>query len=396
MDAFYASVEQRDNPELRGKPVAVGGSSRRGVVAAASYEARKFGVYSAMPSVTAARKCPGLIFVRHRFDVYQAVSRQIQEIFRTYTPLVEPLSLDEAYLDVTEPLLGPRSGTLIARAIKQDIQRETGLTASAGVSFNKFLAKVASAAQKPDGLTVIRPEDADAFIDALKIERFFGVGPVTAARMHNAGIQTGADLKAWSEEALVDRFGKAGRYYFRASHGIDTRPVRTDRIRKSLGAERTFFEDVERPEEMLDRISAICAEVARRLGARNLSGYTVTLKIKYHDFVVTTRQTTLGSPVADAAALFDVAGRLLRSPAPPDRPVRLLGVTVSSLQGEGASERGIQLRLPLEDALVPVAAPSPGRGGVSEDQPVGGVEAADLPARGQAGAQSPQNLGPGA
>ncbi len=242
MDAFYASVEQRDQPELRGKPVAVGGGGPRGVVMAASYEARVFGVRSAMPGFQARRLCPGLIFVRTRFDAYQTASRQIREIFSRYTDLVEPLSLDEAYLDVTAPKCGPPSATLIARAIKREIFEATGLTASAGVSFNKFLAKVASAMDKPDGLFVIRPEDALAFVAGLPIERFFGIGPVTARKMKDAGIATGADLRERSEAELVHRFGKVGRHYFRIARGQDERAsvarpaVQIDRRRGDLRA----------------------------------------------------------------------------------------------------------------------------------------------------------------
>ncbi|MFT5517727.1 MAG: DNA polymerase-4 [Rhodothermales bacterium] len=346
MDAFYASVEQRDNPSLRGKPVAVGGM-HRGVVAAASYEARKYGVHSAMPSKTAARKCPGLIFVKPRFEVYRQASVAINEVFRSYSGLVEPLSLDEAYLDVTEPLKGPPSATLIARAIKEEIKATTGLTASAGVSYNKFLAKVASAAEKPDGLTVITPEQAAVFIDALPIAKFFGVGPVTAKKMHDEGIRTGADLKAWDEERLVKRFGRSGRYYYSAANGLDDRPVRSQRVRKSLGAERTFNEDISEPTVMMERLTEIAEEVARRLGKRSLSGQTVTLKIKDLEFNVTTRQTTSREPVCSADEILRCAEWLLwNAPSPPEKPVRLLGLTVSKLLEE-ADLVGRQLSLHL-------------------------------------------------
>jgi DNA polymerase IV len=350
MDAFYASVEQRDDPALKGKPVAVGGM-HRGVVAAASYEARRYGVFSAMPSRTAARKCPDLVFVKPRFRVYQEVSRQIQDIFREYSELVEPLSLDEAYLDVTAPLKGPPSATLTARAIKRQILKMTHLTASAGVSYNKFLAKVASAADKPDGLTVITPEQAPAFIDALPISRFYGVGQVTAKKMHDAGIRTGADLKMWEESRLVERFGKAGRYYYRAANGLDDRPVRVNRVRKSLGAERTFGEDIARPEEMLDRIRGICDEVARRLARKSYSGHTVTLKIKHFDFTVTTRQATSSAPVRRSEDLYRVAeALLLRAPAPPEKAVRLLGVTLSKFANPD-DQAGRQLEFDFLAAL---------------------------------------------
>jgi DNA polymerase-4 len=353
MDAFYASVEQRDNPELRGKPVAVGGM-HRGVVAAASYEARKYGVHSALPSKTAARRCPDLIFVKPRFEVYREASIQIQAIFKAYSDLVEPLSLDEAYLDVTDPKKGPPSATLIARAIKDEIKATTGLTASAGVSYNKFLAKVASAAEKPDGLTVITPEAAPAFIDSLKIGKFFGVGPVTARKMKDAGIHTGKDLKTWEEEQLVKRFGKSGRYYYRAAHGLDDRPVRTSWVRKSLGAERTFHEDISDPNEMMDKLRAIARAVSERLGKKPLAGRTVTLKIKHFDFTVTTRQTTLPEPVSSPEGIMEFAERLLYfAPALPKKPVRLLGITMSNFD-EGSGE-GRQLSLPLEQAERPEA-----------------------------------------
>lgn len=360
MDAFYASVEQRDNPDLRGKPVAVGGM-HRGVVAAASYEARKFGVHSAMPSRTAARRCPGLIFVKPRFEVYREASLQIHEVFRTFSDQIEPLSLDEAYLDVTEPLKGPPSATLIARAIKDEIKAKTGLTASAGVSYNKFLAKVASAAEKPDGLTVITPEQAPAFIDGLPIGKFFGVGPVTAGKMQDVGIHTGRDLKTWSLEDLVARFGKSGRYYFRAANGLDDRPVRASRVRKSLGAERTFREDIAEAEQMLDKLRDIAEEVARRMAKRSFSGFTVTLKIKHFDFTVTTRQTTNAHPVRTAPEILRCAEWLLyNSPAPPEKPVRLLGITLSKLL-EGSEQPGRQLVLPLEPVSAARVSPSAGK-----------------------------------
>ena len=244
MDAFYASVEQRDNPELRGQPVAVGGSQERGVVAAASYEARKFGVHSAMPSVIAKRKCPGLIFVKPRFDAYKAVSLQIWEIFAEYTPIIEPLSLDEAYLDVTENLKGIVSATWIAKEIRVRIRAETQLTASAGVSYNKFLAKLASDHHKPDGLFVITPEMGPAFVETLPVRRFHGIGPATAKKMEQLGIRIGLELRAQSLGLLREHFGKAGSYYYWAARGIDERPVRADRMRKSVGAENTFAADL--------------------------------------------------------------------------------------------------------------------------------------------------------
>ena len=348
MDAFYASVEQRDDPSLRGRPVVVGGSSSRGVVAAASYEARKFGVHSAMPSVVAARKCPGLVFVKGRFDVYRSVSRQVRDIFRSVTDLVEPLSLDEAYLDVTAAADRTRTATDIAREVKRLIREETGLTASAGVSFNKFLAKVGSGYRKPDGLTVIRPHEADAFIRRLDIEKFHGVGPVTAGKMRDMGIHTGADLLEWSEADLRARFGKTGGYFYRIARAQDDRPVRTSRTRKSLGAERTFHTDIGDVSEMQERLRDIAAKVSERAERARIEGYTVTLKIKYHDFEQTTRQTTTDSPVQDRERLYELADLLLRkAPEPPSRPVRLLGITISNLQTPGEEGAARQLRLPL-------------------------------------------------
>jgi DNA polymerase-4 len=337
MDAFYASVEQRDRPELRGKPVAVGGGGPRGVVMAASYEARVFGVRSAMPCFQARRLCPELIFVRTRFDAYQAASRQIRAIFSSYTDLVEPLSLDEAYLDVTAAKRGPPSATLIARAIKREIRAATGLTASAGVSFNKFLAKVASAMDKPDGLFVIRPEEALAFVAALPIERFFGIGPVTARKMKDAGIATGADLRQRSEAELVHRFGKVGRHYFRIARGEDEREVSPDRPYKSIGAEETFAADLVAPEAMLEALQPIAERVAERMAAADLFGRTVTLKIKHADFTLNTRQHTMADPVHSAEELMALGRWLLHTPEPPRRPVRLLGLTASNFGPPAAS-----------------------------------------------------------
>ncbi len=343
MDAFYASVEQRDRPELRGKPVAVGGR-QRGVVMAASYEARKFGVRSAMPSATAARRCPDLVFVKPRMDVYRDVSLEIRAIFRTYSDLVEPLSLDEAYLDVTTPLKGPESATLVARMIKKEIREKAELTASAGVSFNKFLAKVASGYRKPDGLTVIRPEEATAFIAALPVEKFFGVGRKTAARMNKMGIHTGADLQSLDEVELVRMFGKAGRYYYRIVRGLDDRPVRTERRRKSVGAERTFFEDIASLDEMEGRLREVAARVAERMRRAGTAGRTVTLKIKYHDFVVTTRRRTIDLAINREEDLVDIGVELLQTPMPPGRPVRLLGLSVSNLE-QDEDQPARQLRI---------------------------------------------------
>ena len=356
MDAFYAAVEQRDDPKLRGRPVAVGGGGPRGVVMAASYEARRYGVRSAMPGFQARRLCPELIFVRTRFDAYKAASGQIRTIFVSYTDLVEPLSLDEAYLDVTAPKRGPPSATEIARAIKDEIRAATGLTASAGVSFNKFLAKVASDLHKPDGLTVIRPEQAAAFIASLPIERFFGVGPKTAQRMKALGIHNGVDLAARSEDELVRRFGKVGHHYFRIVRGLDEREVRPDRPYKSIGAERTFERDLGDPEAMLEQLRPIAEQVAERMTAADSFGRTVTLKIKHHDFTVTTRQHTLADWVHSAEELIALAAWLLHHPEPPRLPVRLLGLAVSNFALAPTAPR--QLSLDLRGIIK-----SPERGG---------------------------------
>ena len=294
MDAFFASVEQRDNPELRGKPVAVGGSRERGVVAAASYEARAFGVRSALPSVTAKRRCPDLIFVAPRFDVYKAVSLQIREIFAEYTPIIEPLSLDEAYLDVTENLKGIASATQIAEDIRAKIRRETNLTASAGVSYNKFLAKLASDHRKPDGLYVITPKMGPAFVENLPVEKFHGVGPATTAKMNRLGIENGLDLRAQTLPFLRQHFGKSGPYYYWIARGIDERPVRADRVRKSIGAENTFSQDLHAFGPMREALEPIIAKVWRHCQATGIQGRTVTLKVKFADFQQITRSKSVG------------------------------------------------------------------------------------------------------
>ncbi len=347
MDAFFASVEQRDFPELRGKPVAVGGGGPRGVVAAASYEARAFGVYSAMPGSVAKRKCPHLIFTKTRFDVYESVSRQIREIFLAYTDLVEPLSLDEAYLDVTENKFRIPSATLIAREIKARIFEQTGLTASAGVSYNKFLAKIASAFQKPNGLTVIPPEKAEALVETLPIEKFYGIGEVTAAKMHSLGIRTGLDLKRRSLEDLLKNFGKSGHYYYHISRAHDDRLVEPNRIRKSVGAERTYAEDLTTAEEMDERLKPLAEEVGDYLTSKNNAGRTVTLKIKYADFTQNTRSKTFVSGVQSADLLWHLAKELLRTPFVPQLPVRLLGISVSGLLSEQDERHGHQLAFPF-------------------------------------------------
>src|SRR5882757_9060206 len=289
MDAFYASVEQRDDPALRGVPVAVGGAGARGVVAAASYEARKFGVHSAMSSVTARRKCPELVFVSPRFDVYRAVSLQIRGIFARYTSVIQPLSLDEAYLDVTAPLVDRGSATAIAEEIRARVRAETGLTASAGVSYNKFLAKLASDHRKPDGLFVITPNMGPAFVEMLPVGKFHGVGPATTARMNGLGIHTGLDLRAQTLRFLQEQFGKRGPYYYWIARGIDERPVRADRIRKSVGAENTFADDLFTFEAARDQLKPIIDKVWRHCETVGTRGHTVTLKVKYADFQQITR-----------------------------------------------------------------------------------------------------------
>ncbi|MDG2570684.1 DNA polymerase IV [Vibrio parahaemolyticus] len=338
MDAFFASVEQRDNPELRGKPVAVGGSRERGVVAAASYEARRFGVHSAMPSVTARRKCPDLIFVKPRFDVYKQVSLEIREIFHEYTPLVEPLSLDEAYLDVTENLKGIPYATQVAREIRAKIFQETGLTASVGISYQKFLAKMASDQRKPNGMFVITPEMGPAFMEQLPIQKFHGIGPATAAKFNRLGIFTGLDLKGRSLEFLQERFGKAGSYYYWLARGVDHRPVRPDRIRKSVGAENTFSSDLTELEAMETALQPIIDKVWRHCDQTGVRGRTVTLKVKYADFHQITRGRTLASMVEGRAALEAASFELLSALVPFPKAVRLLGVSLSTLNTDEESE----------------------------------------------------------
>jgi DNA polymerase-4 len=338
LDAFYASVEQRDNPELRGKPVAVGGSRERGVVAAASYEARRFGVHSAMPSVTARRRCPELIFVKPRFDVYRAVSRQIRDIFYEYTPLVEPLSLDEAYLDVTENLKGIAYATQVAREIRAKIWEETHLTASAGISFNKFLAKMASDQSKPNGQFVITPEMGPAFVESLPVGKFHGIGPATARKMNELGISTGLDLKAQSLGFLQERFGKAGAHYYWISRAVDNRPVQPDRIRKSIGAENTFEKDLESFEEMKVVLEPIMDKVWWHCEQTGMRGRTVTLKVKFSDFQQITRSRTLPGYVESRSGLDQASVDLLRQLFPLDKSVRLLGVSLSALNTDEEAE----------------------------------------------------------
>lgn len=334
MDAFFASVEQRDNPELRGKPVAVGGSSGRGVVAAASYEARKFGVRSAMPSITARRLCPDLIFCKGRFDAYREVSQQIRAIFRHHTDLVEPLSLDEAYLDVTQDKLGFGSATRIAEMIRQEIRAKTQLTASAGVSYNKFLAKLASDQNKPDGLCVIRPGQGADFVAALPVRRFHGVGPRGAEKMAKLGIETGADLAAKDIAWLRAHFGSFADYLYRAARGIDLRPVRSSRDRKSVGGERTFSEDISSGPALRETLESIIDIVWGYIERAEARGRTVTLKLKYTDFQITSRARTAAAPIADKAEFSAVARALLDEVLPLPLPIRLMGLTLSKLEGD--------------------------------------------------------------
>jgi len=339
MDAFYASVEQRDNPELRGQPVAVGGSQERGVVAAASYEARKFGVHSAMPSVIAKRKCPGLIFVKPRFDAYKAVSLQIWEIFAEYTPIIEPLSLDEAYLDVTENLKGIVSATWIAKEIRVRIRAETQLTASAGVSYNKFLAKLASDHHKPDGLFVITPEMGPAFVETLPVMRFHGIGPATAKKMEQLGIRIGLEIRAQRLGLLREHFGKAGSYYYWAARGIDERPVRADRIRKSVGAENTFPVDLFTYEAAQDQLREIVDKVWGYCEHSGTRGRTVTLKVKFANFRQITRSRTGEVAITTRNELEQLGDALLAPLFPVTKGIRLLGISLSSLGTEEAERR---------------------------------------------------------
>ena len=346
MDAFYASVEQRDNPFLRSKPVAVGGSRERGVVAAASYEARQYGVRSAMPSIRAYRLCPDIIFVPSRFDHYRQISQHIRDIFFQYTELVEPLSLDEAYLDVTTNKKNMQSATHIAQAIRTQIWEETQLTASAGISVNKFLAKIASDINKPNGQTLIPPDQAEAFLEQLPIEKFHGIGAKTAEKMKRLGIHTGADLKTWPELDLAQHFGKVGRHFYRIVRGIDDREVQPDRLRKSVGIETTFRNDLSTEDDMLAALCTLTEKVCERLQRVPTAATTVTLKIKYHDFVLVTRSKTFSHAQQGFAEIFPTVEYLLHHPEFPQRSVRLLGVYLSNLEHE-VEDVPQQLELPL-------------------------------------------------
>lgn len=343
MDAFYASVEQMDNPELRGKPLAVGGSETRGVVSAASYEARKFGVRSAMSGLQAKRNCPDLIFVRPRFDRYKEISNKIRKIFHDYTDLVEPLSLDEAYLDVTQNKKGNPSATLIAQEIRKRIFEEVGLTASAGISVNKFVAKVASDYNKPNGQKTVNPEDVEAFLENLDIKKFYGVGKVTADRMYHLGIFTGKDLKSKSAEFLEEHFNKSGLYYYNIVRGIHNSQVKPHRTAKSVAAEHTFNENLTSEIFMIEKLERIAEELERRLKRYGISGKTVTLKIKYSDFTTQTRSKTLPYFISDKGLLLEAAKELLFQERMKDS-VRLLGISLNNLNTEIKKTVVVQLK----------------------------------------------------
>lgn len=348
MDAFFASVEQRDNPDLRGKPVAVGGSGGRGVVAAASYEARKFGVRSAMPSVTAKRLCPELIFVKHRFDAYKEASRTIRAIFEHHTPHVEPLSLDEAYLDVTEDRLGIGSATRIAELIRQEIRAKTKLTASAGISYNKFLAKIASDQNKPDGMCVIRPGEGADFVAGLPIRRFHGVGPKAEEKMKRLGIEIGADLATKDIAFLRANFGSFADYLYRAARGIDLRPVRAHRVRKSVGGERTFSEDISSGAALRDTLENTIDYVWDSIERTKARGRTVTLKVKFNDFKNMTRSKSVTHWIETKEEWASLARELLEEALPLPMPIRLMGLTLSNLdhgEEETTKEDSAQLSL---------------------------------------------------
>ena len=343
MDAFFASVEQLDNPSLRGKPIAVGGSGERSVVAAASYEARKFGVRSAMPSVIARRLCPELIFVKHNFERYHEISKSVFEIFTKYTDIIEPLSIDEAFLDVTDDKMHIGSATIIAKRIREDIKRETGLTASAGISDNKFLAKIASDINKPDGLFLIRPEDAERFIEKLPIEKFYGIGSVTAQKMHILGIHNGYDLKKWDLVSLVRNFGKSGVFFFNIVRGIDDRPVEMDQERKSVGTEVTYEKDLKTTFEIIAELYRLEKELMERIEHSGTTGRTVTLKVKFSDFRQITRSKTLQTYIRNFEILHREVTNLRKSIVLEGTQIRLLGVSISNLETEDPEDRQLHL-----------------------------------------------------
>jgi len=343
MDAFYASVEQHDFPELKGKPIAVGGSEARGVVSAASYEARKFGVRSAMSGVQAARLCPTLIFVKPRFDRYKEVSKQIRSIFLEYTDLVEPLSLDEAYLDVTENKKGNPSASLIAQEIRNRIYEQTGLTASAGISVNKFIAKIASDYNKPNGQKTVSPDEVEGFVEVLDVKKFYGIGKVTAEKMYQLGIYTGKDLKSKSLDYLEQHFGNSGQAYYNLSRGISYSQVKPNRTIKSIGAERTFNENLSSEIYMESRLENIAHELDRRIKKYKIAAKTITLKIKYSDFTQQTRSKTLAYFIADQSLIFDTAKELLYQEKLKNS-VRLLGISLSNLNTNQKKQVVVQLK----------------------------------------------------
>lgn len=347
MDAFFASVEQHDNPELRGKPVCVGGGEY-GVVAAASYEARAYGIRSAMPGKMALKKCPQLIVIKPRFQRYKEISQQIRDIFYEYTDLVEPLSLDEAYLDVTENKKGMTSANEIAREIRQKIFEKTGLTASAGISINKFLAKVASDYHKPNGQKTIHPSQIHSFMEQLPIEKFYGIGKVTANKMHEKHIFTGKDLKEKSLEELQSLFGKAGIYYYNVVRGIHTSEVKPVRIAKSVGVEETFWDNLLDEEAVFHQLQNISEQLEHRISNKNIKGKTLTLKIKYKDFSVFTRSKTQEFYYENAQDFYETALKLWEL-RPYDKPIRLLGLSLSNLNTQERKQISIQLKLPFPD-----------------------------------------------
>jgi DNA polymerase IV len=347
MDAFYASVEQRDDPSLRGKPLAVGGGGPRGVVATASYEARKYGVRSAMPGARARRLCPDLLFVRPRFDVYRAVSAQVREIFARFTDIIQPLSLDEAYLDVTQNKPGISSATRIAEEIRRLIREETGLTASAGVSYNKLIAKLASDQNKPDGICIVRPEEGAAFIATMPVQRIHGVGPVTAKRMQALGIETGADLRARDLSFLQQHFGSAALFYYRASRGEDDRPVHERQERKSVSVEDTFFDDLIMEESLITELDRIAENLWGRIERSSAYGRTLVLKVKFADFRIITRSKSFAAPLRSPDLLAQTARGLLRAQLPLRMGARLLGLGVHNLDHVEPDEARGQLSLSL-------------------------------------------------
>ncbi|MEE9373449.1 MAG: DNA polymerase IV [Saprospiraceae bacterium] len=345
MDAFYASVEQRDNPALRGKPIAVGGGGNRGVITTASYEARKYGIRSAMPGFKARLLCPDLIFVPVRFDAYKEASQQIRTVFRSYTDLIEPLSFDEAYLDVTDNKINEPIATIVANKIRTDILKLTQLTCSAGVSYCKFIAKIASDINKPDGICIIRPHQAERFLEELPIRKFYGVGKVTAAKMESVGIRYGADLKKWSKIDLTEKFGKPGAFYFDIVRGIDDRPVVTSRVRKSLAVERTLEKDLSTIEEITPHLYIILEKFYKRLKKTNSYGRTITLKLKTHDFKILTRRKSKAHVIKDDEEIKTIAFKLLKDNQNNFKKIRLIGLTSSNFDDKKHTDQDGQLTL---------------------------------------------------